>query len=166
VLGYVLLIINLILTVSSFLCALSAIQFASGLTTTQFNFNVSYDPTVPSISIGSYNIQNTGIFDLGNLTWNVDLYYNTNNSNVINYTSYIPDHLVNVTAGQSYDLLLAVNGTGLNTVALSSLFANPATFADINGTVGLSGNYVFGLFTFSISVPWTTFESYFINGTV
>jgi hypothetical protein len=154
IIGYVLLIVNLMLSVVSALAVYSVVEFISDKNHYQFNpaspvmFNFSTSPELRYLYVGTMTLNNTGLFDFDNFS--VEFRFD-------NITGSTPEELIyfrgsygDIVAGQSRTISLNFTGSEMRVNSTLNLLSINAT--NTKGFLKISGKYVLSLFNFAINI--------------
>jgi hypothetical protein len=161
--GYVLLVVNLMLSIVSAVAVYSVIEFAGNEKNYHFDdrtspaFNLT--ASVPFIYIGDVVFNNTGLFDFNNFTIDFELTNETTSTTLLHYHGSFGD----IKAGQKRTLSLNLTTIPGNSTLyiMPSLPPIPWSNSTIyGGYLQLSGKYVLSLFAFSFNITniagWTS----------
>lgn len=146
VLGIVFILVNALLSLTSFLAVYSAIYFArdpNNYTIDTSGINEQLNAPVPFIYLGEVRLDNTGLFAFQGFTVNFTLA--ERNGTIISYDKNFGDIQAHQTKVMPLNVT-AAEGAVLN----MSMDFNPLTWVNVSASLMVGGKYAFGLFEFHI----------------
>ncbi|MHA1792124.1 MAG: hypothetical protein ACTSVI_05725 [Promethearchaeota archaeon] len=146
--GIALLVVNLLLSLTSFLAAYSSVHFATDPDNYKINISVQNGLTSSPayLYIGNVEFNNSGLFDFSNFS--IEIYVENESDYLMRYTSPIYE----IKAGTSLviDLNITEANADFNPAMLANLTA--INWTAIDGYLRVNGKYAFSLFDFQLEM--------------